>query len=368
MRIEDQYVVILAGGSGKRFWPYSRKNYPKQFLDLMGLGRTLLQITFDRFRRLYQPENILIVTNSIYKSLVQEQLPEMSEENILLEPTPRNTASAIAFASFHIQALNKNAVVVMAPSDHLVIKEDIFIQRIEQARRVAVEEDSIVTLGIKPNYAEEGYGYIQVRVQDPAATIKDGEVFEVKTFIEKPNRDMATVLVDSGEFYWNAGLFVAKTRVLLEALKMHSSEIYEHLNESPEMWGTDKEAEYVNKNYLYCPSIAFDYAVMEKANNLKILISDIGWTDVGTWGSIYNLAEKDESGNAILRNSKHIFRNSKDNLVVVDDPEMLVVLQSVNDVMVVRRGNVLLVCRRGEEHKLRQIVPEAQGIDEKYIN
>lgn len=368
MRIEDQYVVILAGGSGKRFWPYSRKNHPKQFLDFLGLGRTLLQTTYDRFRRMYQPEQILVVTNAIYKSLVQEQLPEICEENILLEPTSRNTASAIAYAAFHIHAKNKNGVVVMAPSDHLVIKEDIFIQRIEQALRVAHEEDSIVTLGIKPTYPEVGYGYIQVRVGNSSLSVQDGEVFEVKTFIEKPNRDMASVLVDSGEFYWNAGLFVAKTRVLLDALKMHSSEIYEHLNESPEMWGTEKESEYINNNYLFCPSVAFDYAVMEKANNLKILISDIGWTDVGTWGSIYNLAEKDESGNALLGDSNHIFRNSKDNLVVMDDPEMLVVLQSVNDLMVVRRGNVLLVCRRGEEHKLKQIVPEAQGIDEKYID
>ncbi|MDN4753297.1 mannose-1-phosphate guanylyltransferase [Porphyromonadaceae bacterium W3.11] len=367
MSSENNYVVILAGGVGKRFWPYSRKSHPKQFLDFLGLGDTLLQMTYRRFRKMYAPEKIFIVTNSIYKSLVQDQIPEALEENILLEPTSRNTASAIAYASFHIHALNKDAVLVVAPSDHLVTKEDAFITRSQQALELASNEDYIVTLGIKPTYPEVGYGYIQAKMDEVNAEGADGSVFDVKTFIEKPSRDMATVLVDSGEFYWNAGLFMASTRVLLDAFKTHAEEIYEHLNERADVWGTDEEFEYVNNNYVYCPSIAFDYAVMEKATNLKILISDIGWTDVGTWSSIYNLSEKDECGNALVGRANHIFRNSKDNLVVIDDPDMLVVLQGVNDLMVVRRGNVVLVCRRGEEHKLKQILPEAQGIDDKYI-
>lgn len=367
MSVRNQYVVILAGGSGKRFWPYSRKNHPKQFLDFLGLGDTLLQMTYRRFRKAFKPEQIIVITNSIYKSLVQEQVPEIPEENILLEPTSRNTASAIAYASFHIHARNKDAVVVVAPSDHLVTNEEVFIERVNQSMALAEDEDSIVTLGIKPNHPETGYGYIQVVLEDPEEDVRDGQFYGVKTFIEKPNRDMATVLVDSGEFYWNAGLFVAKVEVLLEAFKTHAYEIYEHLSESPEKWGSPEEQDFVDNNYLYCPSIAFDYAVMEKASNLRILISDIGWTDVGTWTSTYDLSEKDESGNAFLGSPNHIFRNSKDNLVVVDDPEMLVVLQGVNDLMVVRRGNVLLVCRRGEEQKLKLIVPEAHGIDEKYI-
>lgn len=366
MNSENSYVVILAGGVGRRFWPYSRKKHPKQFLDFLGLGDTLFQMTYWRFRKTHRPEQIIVVTNAMFKHLVKEQVPEVLEENILLEPTSRNTASAIAYATLHIQAMNKDAVMVVAPSDHVVMKEDRFVSRITQAINFARQEDMIVTLGIKPSYPEVGYGYIQAK-SIAETEVKEGEFYEVKTFIEKPNRDMATVLVDSGEFYWNAGLFVAKASVISEAFRMYAYEIYERLNVEPRMWGTEEETEYVNTNYPYCPSIAFDYAVMEKASNLIILISDIGWADVGTWSSTYNLADKDGNGNALLGKSNQIFRDSNDNLVAVDDPEMLVVLQGVNDLLVVRRNNVLLVCRRGEEHKLKQIVPEAQGIDEKYI-
>lgn len=366
MERRKRYVVILAGGMGKRFWPYSRRSHPKQFLDFIGTGETLLQMTYWRFRKAFSPEEILVVTNATYAPIVREQLPEMSERELLLEPNPRNTASAIAYAALHIEGQSPGSVLVVAPSDHLVTKEDRFIQRIATACEVAGSSHNIITLGIRPTYPEVGYGYIQA-LPEGAAELKEGALYKVKTFIEKPNLEMARLLLDSGEFYWNAGLFVAQPQVIIKAFQQHSSEIYERLNAEPAKWGSAEEQAYVAEQYPYCPSISFDYAVMEKADNVMVLLADIGWTDVGTWTSTYNLAPKDQAGNAIIGQSRHLFRDSSDNLVVADDPELLVVLQGLSDVMVVKRDNVLLLCRRGDEHKLKQVVPEAQAIDDKYI-
>ena len=366
MERSKRFVVILAGGMGKRFWPYSRKSHPKQFLDFIGTGETLLQMTYRRFRKAFAAEEILVVTNASYADIVKEQLPEIDEREILLEPNPRNTASAIAYAALHIEGFCPGATMVVAPSDHLVTKEDRFIQRIETATEVASDREQIITLGIRPTYPEVGYGYIQA-IPEGKEELREGQLYPVKTFIEKPNLEMARLLIDSGEFYWNAGLFVARAEVLIAAFKKHSGEIYERLTASPEKWGSAEEAAYVAEQYPYCPSISFDYAVMEKADNVLVLLSDIGWTDVGTWTSTYNLAPKDHAGNAIIGQSKHLFRESENNLVVADDPELLVVLQGLSEVMVVQHDDVLLICKRGEEHKLKQVVPEAQAIDEKYI-
>lgn len=326
-------------------------------------------MTYRRFRRSFEAEQIFVVSNENYKDIVLEQIPELYESNLLLEPNPRNTACAIAYATKHIHARYPGSVVAISPSDHLVMREDVFIERIDQACDYAEQHNQIVTLGIKPTYAEVGYGYIQAdECETRVGDLEEGAFYPVKTFIEKPNSEMARILVESGEFYWNAGLFVARTDTLLGEFEQHATEIYERLFSEKGVWGTEKEFAYVQETYPYCPSISFDYAVMEKTQNVVMLTSDMGWSDVGTWSAIYQLAEKDINANATVGGANHIFNDSKGNMIFVDDPEQLVVLQGVDDVLVVQRDGVLLLCRRGDEHKLKQVVPEAQSISDKYVD
>lgn len=365
---DNLYCVILAGGVGRRFWPYSRKSYPKQFLDFFNSGRSLLQTTARRFEKLLPVERIMVSTNENYRDIVREQLPYLPEENILCEPNPRNTACAIASVVRHIHALNPDAVVAITPSDHLVTDEMVFCERVQQAWGHALQHDMIVTIGIKPTYPEVGYGYIQAETEETTERgLQEGCCQPVKTFIEKPNAEMARVLVESGEFYWNAGIFVAKTRVIIEEVKAHAKEIAERLYAKPEVWGTPEEYHFVQETFPYCPNISFDYAVMEKSQRVMMITADMGWTDVGTWSSTYRLTEKDANANASVGEHKHIYNDSQGNLVVTDTPDKLVVLQGIRDLLVIEKGDVLLVCRRGEESKLRQVIPEIRGLGDHYI-
>lgn len=364
------YCVILAGGVGRRFWPYSRKSYPKQFLDFFNSGESLLQMTCKRIERSIPIERVIISTHQRYRDIVKEQLPHLPPQNILCESQSRNTASSIAYATRHLYELDPNAVVVITPSDHLVTDSVAFGELIIEAAQYALSEEKIVTLGIKPTYPEVGYGYIQALPWP--VTPKDGELssacYPVKTFIEKPNSEMARILVDSGEFYWNSGLFVAKASVLIEEIRRHVPEIAERLYADSAVWGGEGEEAFVHETLPYCPNISFDYAVMEKSEEVLMLVAEMGWTDVGTWSSTYQLTDKDPNANATVGTKQTIYSDSRNNLVVMNDPEKLVVLQGIDSLLVVESDDVLLVCRRGDEDKLRQVMAEAQSLDKKYTN
>lgn len=348
----DNYCVIMGGGIGSRFWPFSRKSLPKQFLDFFGTGRSLLQQTFDRFRKIIPQENIIIVTNEIYKDLVKSQLPELSDEQILLEPLRRNTAPCITWAAYHIQALNPKANIVVAPSDHLILKESEFLTAVEKGLQFVSESDKLLTLGIKPNRPETGYGYIQI--DDPA-----GENFyKVKTFTEKPELELAKVFVNSGEFYWNSGLFLWNVSTILKAVKRLLPELHAHLEPGKSVYGTDGEMEFINRHFPECPSISIDFGVMEKADNVYVSLGDFGWSDLGTWSSLYDLSEKDEQHNVVLK-SKSLMYDCRDNIVALPE-DKLAVISGLEGYLVAESDNVLLICKKDEESAIRKYVNDAQ--------
>lgn len=366
---QHHYCVLLAGGIGRRFWPYSRKSYPKQFLDFFNTGESLLQMTYQRIAEILPSSHIFVCTNQMYTNIVREQLPQLPQGNILSEPNPRNTANSIAWAAMHIHAQDPQAVIAVTPSDHLVKNEQEFRERICQAYTFASQKHHIVTLGITPTYPEVGYGYIQAyETDDKEGCLNKDQCHRVKTFIEKPNHEMARILVESGEFYWNAGLFVAQSQVFIDEITQHAPEIAERLYKNQAVWGTSDEEAYVQEAYPYCPNISFDYAVMEKTQNVVMITAEMGWRDVGTWSSAYSIMEKDEDQNATMGAPHHLYNDSHANLVVMDDNNKLVVLQGVDDLLVVQKGNVLLIAQRSEANKLRQVVAEAQSIGEQFID
>lgn len=349
---KDYYVVIMAGGAGTRFWPMSTNVCPKQFIDVMGTGRTMIQQTYDRFRNFCPPENVLVVTGRIYRDIVLEQLPELKPEQVLCEPHRKNTAPCIAYANYKIHAVNPEATVVVAPADHVVLKEDVFASVIGQAAEAASKNDWLITLGIKPSCPNTGYGYIQF---DPE-TVYNGEenLRKVKLFTEKPELEMARTFVESGEFLWNAGLFIWSLKSSMEAFRTYLPDVDELFAGGLGKYNTPAEAEYIEKVYLVCKSISIDYGVMEKARNVYVIASDFGWSDVGTWGSLYELRAKDKAENAIV--GKNVMMYDSRRCIVNVPKNKLVVLEGLEDYIVVENNDCLLVCRRSEEQKLRQIV------------
>lgn len=352
MANKDNYCIIMGGGIGSRFWPFSRKTMPKQFLDFFGTGRSLLQQTFDRFQKVIPTENILIVTNAIYADLVKEQLPAIDEKQILLEPTRRNTAPCIAWASYHIQALNPNANIVVAPSDHLILKEDEFLSAIENGLDFVANSEKLLTLGIKPNRPETGYGYIQIA--EPA-----GENFyKVKTFTEKPELELAKVFIESGEFYWNSGLFMWNVNTILKAVETLLPELASKLLPGKGIYGTDKETEFIEENFPACPNVSIDFGIMEKADNVYVSLGDFGWSDLGTWSSLYDLSEKDNNGNVTLKCNSLIY-DSQNNIIALPK-EKLVVIEGLENFLIAESDNVLLICPKDKEYAIRKFVNDAQ--------
>lgn len=351
--MEDNYCVIMGGGIGSRFWPFSRESYPKQFLDFFGTGRSLLQMTFDRFAKIIPIENIYIVTNEAYSELVKKQLPELTEKQILLEPARRNTAPCIAYAAYHIKACNPNANIVVAPSDHLILKEDAFIRDVQKSLDFVKEHDALVTLGIKPSRPETGYGYIQ----SGDSTL--GEFISVKTFTEKPNQELAQVFMESGEFFWNSGLFVWNVNTILDAYAKFLPDIATRFDLGKDKFNTPGEREFIEENFPYCLNISIDYGIMEKADNVYMLCVDFGWADLGTWGSLYDLAPKDENQNAALKTKAMIYESSG-NIIALDDPNKLAVIQGVEDCIIAESGNVLMICKKSDEQRIKQYVADAQ--------
>ncbi len=352
MTNKDNYCVIMGGGIGSRFWPFSRKTLPKQFLDFFGTGRSLLQQTFDRFKKIVPIENIFIVSNAMYADLIKEQLPELKDDQILLEPARRNTAPCIAWASYHIRALNPNANIVVAPSDHLILKEGEFLESIQKGFDFVKSNDVLLTLGIKPNRPETGYGYIQIDERE------EDNLFKVKTFTEKPELELAKVFVDSGEFYWNSGLFLWNVNSIIKAGERLQPEISAKLAANLDVYGTEHEMAFINDNFPTCPNVSIDFGVMEKADNVYVSLCDFGWSDLGTWSSLYELSEKDENDNVIL-GCDSLTYNSSNNIVALKDGK-LAVIEGLNGFLVAESENVLLICPKDEEHTFRKYVTDAQ--------
>ena len=351
--MKDNYCVIMGGGIGSRFWPFSRESYPKQFLDFFGVRRSLLQMTFDRFTKIIPLENIYIVTNEMYAGLVREQLPQLLERQILLEPERRNTAPCIAYAAYHIQARNPNANIVVAPSDHLILEEKEFLKAIQKGLDFIGTHDALMTLGIKPDRPETGYGYIQ------SSDNMIGEFTKVKTFTEKPNLELAKVFVKSGEFFWNSGIFLWNVNAIINAIHTFLPAISSRFNLGAEKFNTPEEQEFINTHYPYCPKISVDYGIMEKAGNVYMLCVNFGWADLGTWGSLFDIATKDADNNAVLQTNALLYE-SKNNIIKLGDNKRLVIVQGLEDYIVAENGNVLLICRKDDESRIKFFIADAQ--------
>ncbi len=356
----NNYCVIMSGGVGSRFWPFSKEQKPKQFLDFFGTGRSLLQSTFDRFKKIVPVENIFIVTNDAYAEITRQQLPELSDSQILKEPMRRNTAPCVAFACYRIRAIDPNANIVVAPSDHLILKEDQFIADIKKGLEFVAKNPVLLTLGIKPSRPETGYGYIQVSEEHI-----DG-IHKVKTFTEKPDRELAQKFYESGEFVWNSGIFLWNVNTILEAFKNYLPDVFNKFNEGKDLFNTPKEKEFIDACFPVCPNISIDYGIMEKAENVYVITSDFGWSDLGTWGSLHEMAEKDENNNASL-NCKALYFESYGNIVAMSDGKVVVV-QGLEDYIVAESDNALLICKKSEEQRIKHFVTEVKfRFGEEYV-
>lgn len=351
---KNYYAVIMAGGIGSRFWPMSRTKHPKQFIDILGTGNTLIQQTFNRLSKICPSENIYIVTNKIYENLVLEQLNVKSEQ-VLCEPAMKNTAPCIAYAAFKIQQKNPKASMVVAPSDHLILDENEFTRCINQSLKATESKDTLITLGIQPSRPDTGYGYIQY-MNDQLAC--DPELKRVKTFTEKPHLELATEFISSGDFLWNSGIFVWSTKSIIKRFKHYLKDVYNAFEEGNEFLNTNQETDFINKMYPTLKSISIDFGIMEKSEDVYVLPADFGWSDLGTYGSIYNHIPKDAHNNALV-NDNVITYNSSNNMIH-SNSEKLIVIDGMEDYIVVDRNNVLLICRKENEQMIKQYMNDAK--------
>lgn len=347
------YVVIMAGGIGSRFWPISRTNYPKQFLDILGTGKTLIQHTLDRFLKLTPIENIYVVTADEYVGITKEQLPNLPADNIVSEPFRKNTAPCVAYISFKLAQLDKDARMIVAPSDHLILDEGAFIEVCHQGLGFASEKNALITLGIEPTHPNTGYGYIQ----------HDGEeggkgLHKVKTFTEKPNKELAQTFIASGDFLWNAGIFVWKASCIITAFKKYLPEMHELFYSEREKFNTDGERSAIQTIYPQCPSISIDFGVMEKADDVYVIPASFGWSDLGTWNSAWENMEKDYLDNAVAGNNVIVFDATRCMVHVNNDK--LLVLQGLDDYIVVDTKDVLLICQKEKEQAIKEYVAEVK--------
>ena len=373
---QNNYCVIMAGGVGSRFWPYSRADKPKQFLDFFGTGRTLLQMTVDRFRPIVPTENMVIVTNVAYKDIILEQIPDMREEQILCEPARRNTAPCIAYATAWIGERLKakgertQANIVVAASDHLILEEEKFRQTIVKAFEFTGEHEAICTLGMQPTRPETGYGYIQRggvptgnTLDNGSTTARDcfdngstpaGAIYPVKQFKEKPDLETAKKYLESGDYFWNSGIFIWSLETISKAIERYMPEVAEIFRQGEGIIGTKGERDFIETNFPKCPNISVDYGIMEKADNVFVLPSSFGWSDLGTWGSLYELSEKDAQHNVSLHSEAH-FYEAEGNIVVLE-PGKKVIVQGVNDMIIAEERGALLICKKEEEQRIKNWV------------
>ncbi len=353
---KNNYCVIMAGGIGSRFWPLSRTAKPKQFLDILGTGRTFLQQTFDRYSKLIPVENFLIVTNLKYKDLVLEQLPQLTEDQVLLEPLRRNTAPCVAYAANKIRIKNPDANLIVAPSDHLIFKEEEFIRQLRNGLIFVQENDALLTLGIKPSRPETAYGYIQVKRKVEFMELDN--LHKVKTFTEKPDIQMAGIFIESGEFFWNSGIFIWSLKSILKALNEHLQEVSELFANGGKLYNTENEVHFINKTYSECPSISIDYGIMEKAENVFVLTSEFGWSDMGTWGTLYENREKDEHGNVI--SGDNILTYDTTNCIINVAGEKVAVLHGLDGYIVAESNDTLMICKKEDEILIKTFVTDVR--------
>ena len=350
MNRKNCYCVIMAGGAGTRFWPLSRTAKPKQFLDVADTGKTFIQSTYERFQKIVPKENILIVTGDRYRDIVMEQLPDLAPENLLLEPYSRNTAPCIAYATYTLLKRDPQARMVVTPSDHMIDNEELFAETIRKAFDYIEENDVLMTLGVVPTRPDTNYGYVQAIGGKEA--YKNDEPMQVKTFTEKPDKDMATLFISTGEFFWNAGIFLWKASTIKSEMERHLPEVTGLFNGWEMALGSKIEGEFIARAFTDCPNISVDYGVMEKAENVYVRCSDFGWSDVGTWGSLWTLLPHDEDGNAVVGRNVHLYE-CKGCIVHAPDAES-VVLEGIEDSIVVERAGRILICRMSEEQRIKE--------------
>ena len=361
--MDNRYVIIMAGGIGSRFWPYSRTDKPKQFLDILGHGETLLQATFRRFSSICRKDNIYIVTSEKHRKLAEEQL-DINPENVLSEPLRRNTGPCLAYGTFRIMKKNPDAVIAVTPADHLIIKEDKFGEVIKTSLDFAEKHEALLTIGIKPDRPETGYGYIQA---DRKKSVDNYEnLLKVKTFTEKPDIELAKVFIESGDFYWNSGIFIWSIKSIMGAMEKYLPEMYSAFEEGRDLYGTDLEKKFIGKTYATCRNISIDYGIMEKADNVYVIFTDIGWSDLGTWGSLHEHTSMDSKGNATVSGEVFSYDNKRSIFNIA--PGKIAVVQGLKDYIIVDSGDVLLIVEKEEEQNIKNYLEDVKkATGEKYL-
>jgi mannose-1-phosphate guanylyltransferase len=347
--MENNYAVIMAGGIGSRFWPMSTPECPKQFLDVLGIGKSLLQMTYERLLKIAPKENIYILTNERYTSLVNEQLPELTDDQILTEPRRKNTAPCIAYASAKIYAANKNATLIVAPSDHLILKEELFIETLNKAVYAANDGGKLITLGIKPTRPDTGYGYIEFSEN---GNLGAGDVSPVKHFREKPSKEMAEIFLKSGNYYWNSGIFIWRAETILNALKQFKPKLYQLFAKDLSFYNTAEEQIRINHCFEVCEDISIDFAVMENTKNAEVVLANFDWSDLGTWGSLYTHLDKDYNGNAVI--GKNVQMINSTNCIVNLPDNKLALIEGLADHIVVESDNMLLILNKSDEQNIKK--------------
>ena len=357
-----RYCVIMCGGVGSRFWPFSRNDRPKQFLDFFGTGRSLLQMTVDRILPLIPAENIILVTNRDYAGIIREQLPKIKPENILLEPARRNTAPCVCWAAHHIKALDAEASIITLPSDHLILKEETFLRVLEEGMKFVEQGDRLLTIGIPHSSPNTGYGYIQI-----GHPIKDWNgICKVKSFTEKPDLDMAKVFLESGEFYWNSGMFLWTVKSILRAFERYAPEIANVFDSCENAYGTPEESAFIEREFSKAQSISIDYAIMEKADNVYVKTADIGWSDLGSWKALYETSPKNRDGN-VTQGCKALLHDCRNNVFAVTGHK-IIVAAGLENYIVADNDNVLMIYPVEEEQKIRQVVNDVRNLfGEKFV-
>ena len=344
----------MAGGVGSRFWPMSTAECPKQFIDVLGVGKTLLQLTVERFGSLIKPENVWVVTNQKYADTVAEQLPDMPRNHILCEPCRRNTAPCIAYVSWRIKAMDPKANIVVTPSDHVVMNVQEFQRVIKDCMKFTTDTDAIVTLGMKPNRPETGYGYIQANLA--RQSLRNKEIFRVDTFREKPDLETARQYIQKPNFFWNAGIFIWNVHTIVNAFRMYQPSLARIFESMLPVYGTDKEQDAINERFPECENISVDYAIMEKADEIFVCPADFGWSDLGTWGSLHQQTHKDLYGNALIGPGITMYESH--NCIVHTTQEKQVVVQGLDGYIVAENNDTLLICKLSEEQRIKQFSGE----------
>lgn len=347
----------MAGGIGSRFWPSSRSSMPKQFLDILGTGNSLIQMTYYRFSQIMPEENILIVSNEEYADLIYKQIPSITKDQVLLEPMRRNTAPCIAYANHKILSKNENANIVVAPSDHVILKEKDFLEVVNKGLKHVEENNVLLTLGIQPSRPETGYGYIQIE-GDKDSLVVNESIRKVKTFTEKPDLKMANLFLDSGDFFWNSGIFFWSLKTILKSFEDHLPEVNNLFKTEGNIYNTNEEEGFIQKTYTNCRNISIDYGIMENAENVDVLCADFGWSDLGTWGSLFDMSDKDDNRNAV-KASKTFLYETKDCLIKLPDGK-LAVIQGLEDHIVVDSNDILLICSKQEEQRIKNFVNDVK--------